>query len=74
MIEKIKSRKRFHKKEKYFVPTVKKCRGKIVHLTYANAEKTRQDMIRFDKNKYLRIYKCRWCHRFHLTSQLQIRK
>lgn len=69
----MKSGKRFHRKEKDFVPPLQKCRNKIIHLTHADAERTRQDVIKFNKSKYLRIYKCRWCHRFHLTSQKQKR-
>lgn len=69
----MKSGKRFHKRQVDFVPELPKCRGKIIHLSHRSAEKSRQEILSV-KPQYLRIYKCPWCHRFHLTSQKQTRK
>ena len=71
----MKTREGFHRKagDGRFKP-LPKCREKQSYLTHGKAELIRQHVLVFSPGKYLRIYKCRWCRYFHLTSQKQKRK
>ena len=72
--EPMKTKPGFHKKAGQGLKPLPKCRGKFSYRTHGEAERIRLKVLDFDKGKYLRIYKCRWCHYFHLTSQKQTRK
>ena len=69
--EPIKTKKRFRLRAGSGQPPRPYCRDKNKHSykTRGEGEKVRLKLLKVEVTEYLRVYKCRLCHWFHLTSQ-----
>ena len=50
----------------------KECSGKVRHKTQAEAVSVAIYLREKDSDFYLKVYKCRWCHFWHLGHKIRV--
>jgi hypothetical protein len=67
----LKNKRKFHRKESFYKPPPPHCgvKHKVSYETFKDAERFIHKALKYGMVKQ-RVYKCKFCPYYHLTSQL----